>query len=207
MFSLIKIVSDCCFMPIQQFSAIPWREQVNFQWDDDETQLSNSKISNLLSVSLYVEKTIRKRIPSSTTFLQYLQQQQKTLVSMHYILSSTITCILPMILKRKTKNTTPSEQFHNLTEYQRQNRHSLRRYIWSLTFLTWYRQFNKQWPVKLVSWGWTSLLSDMMRPCHSLSRVVVPATLCSVAGTTTLNREWRSGKCVSNMAMYLFPFI
>jgi hypothetical protein len=23
-------------MPIQQFSAISWREQVNFQWDDDE---------------------------------------------------------------------------------------------------------------------------------------------------------------------------
>jgi hypothetical protein len=23
-------------MPIQQFSAIPWRKQVNFQWDDDE---------------------------------------------------------------------------------------------------------------------------------------------------------------------------
>ena len=29
-------MSDCCLMPIQQFSAISWREQVNFQWDDDE---------------------------------------------------------------------------------------------------------------------------------------------------------------------------
>jgi hypothetical protein len=28
--------SDCCLMPTQQFSAISWQEQVNFQWDDDE---------------------------------------------------------------------------------------------------------------------------------------------------------------------------
>jgi hypothetical protein len=28
--------SDCCLTPIQQFSAISRREQVNFQWDDDE---------------------------------------------------------------------------------------------------------------------------------------------------------------------------
>jgi hypothetical protein len=27
-------VSDCCLTPIQQFSAISWREQVNFQGDD-----------------------------------------------------------------------------------------------------------------------------------------------------------------------------
>jgi len=26
-----KWVSDCCLTPIQQFSAIVWREQVNFQ--------------------------------------------------------------------------------------------------------------------------------------------------------------------------------
>jgi hypothetical protein len=29
-------VSDCCLTPIHQFSAISWREQVNFQWHDDE---------------------------------------------------------------------------------------------------------------------------------------------------------------------------
>ena len=28
--------SDCCLTPIQQFSAISWWEQVNFQWDDVE---------------------------------------------------------------------------------------------------------------------------------------------------------------------------
>ena len=32
-------VSDCCLMPILPFfSAISWREQVNFQWDDDEVR-------------------------------------------------------------------------------------------------------------------------------------------------------------------------
>jgi hypothetical protein len=31
-------VSDCCITPIQQFSAISWREQVNFQSDDDEVR-------------------------------------------------------------------------------------------------------------------------------------------------------------------------
>ena len=29
-------MSDCCLMPTQQFSAISWREQDKFQWDDDE---------------------------------------------------------------------------------------------------------------------------------------------------------------------------
>jgi hypothetical protein len=29
-------MNDCCLIPIQQISAISWREQVNFQWDDDE---------------------------------------------------------------------------------------------------------------------------------------------------------------------------
>ena len=32
--------SDCCLMPTQQFSAISWREQVNFQRDDDEVSFA-----------------------------------------------------------------------------------------------------------------------------------------------------------------------
>jgi hypothetical protein len=32
-------VSECCLTPIQQFSAISWREQVNFRRDDDEVRL------------------------------------------------------------------------------------------------------------------------------------------------------------------------
>jgi len=31
-------VSDCCLAPNQQFSAISWRKQVNFQGDDDEAR-------------------------------------------------------------------------------------------------------------------------------------------------------------------------
>jgi len=34
-----KLVSDCCLTPTQQLvRAISWREQVNFQWNDDEVQ-------------------------------------------------------------------------------------------------------------------------------------------------------------------------
>jgi len=28
-------MSNCCLTTTQQFSAISWRKQVNFQWDDD----------------------------------------------------------------------------------------------------------------------------------------------------------------------------
>ena len=31
-------VSDCCLAPTQSFSAISWREQINFQWNDDEVR-------------------------------------------------------------------------------------------------------------------------------------------------------------------------
>jgi hypothetical protein len=34
--SIFGWVSDCCLTPIQQFLAASWREQVIFQWDDDE---------------------------------------------------------------------------------------------------------------------------------------------------------------------------
>jgi hypothetical protein len=34
---LIEWASGCC-LTIQQFPAISWREQVNFQWDDDEVR-------------------------------------------------------------------------------------------------------------------------------------------------------------------------
>ena len=32
------IVSVCCLTPFSNFSAISWREQVNFRWDDDEVR-------------------------------------------------------------------------------------------------------------------------------------------------------------------------
>ena len=32
-------MSDCCLTPNQNISAISWREQVNYQRDDDEVRL------------------------------------------------------------------------------------------------------------------------------------------------------------------------
>ena len=32
-------MSDCCLTPFKNFSAIPRREQVTFQWDDDDVCL------------------------------------------------------------------------------------------------------------------------------------------------------------------------
>ena len=31
-------VSDFCLMQTQKISSISWREQVNFQWNDDEVR-------------------------------------------------------------------------------------------------------------------------------------------------------------------------
>ena len=36
--SCFKWVSDCCLTQIHQFFATSWREQVNFQWGDDEVR-------------------------------------------------------------------------------------------------------------------------------------------------------------------------
>jgi hypothetical protein len=32
-------VIDCCLTPTQQLFSLPWREQVNFQWNDDESRI------------------------------------------------------------------------------------------------------------------------------------------------------------------------
>ena len=37
-FERVSDLSDCCLMPMSNFSAISWREQVNYQRDDDEVQ-------------------------------------------------------------------------------------------------------------------------------------------------------------------------
>jgi len=31
-------MNDCCLTPTQQFASISWREQVNFQLNDDEVR-------------------------------------------------------------------------------------------------------------------------------------------------------------------------
>jgi hypothetical protein len=50
-FILSEWVSDCCLMPIQQFFNISWREQVNFQWDDDEVRFALDQQAELDSAS------------------------------------------------------------------------------------------------------------------------------------------------------------
>jgi hypothetical protein len=42
-----ELESDCCLTPIQQFSAISWREQVIFQWDDDEVRFVLAQYAEL----------------------------------------------------------------------------------------------------------------------------------------------------------------
>jgi hypothetical protein len=48
----LEWVSDCCLTPIQQFSAISWREQVNFQWDDDEVRFVLDQHAELVFIVL-----------------------------------------------------------------------------------------------------------------------------------------------------------
>ena len=37
-YNISQWVSGCCLTPFSNFSAISWREQVNFHWDDDEVR-------------------------------------------------------------------------------------------------------------------------------------------------------------------------
>jgi hypothetical protein len=40
-------VSNCCLTHSQNFLAISWREQVNFQWDDDEVRFGIDQLAQL----------------------------------------------------------------------------------------------------------------------------------------------------------------
>ena len=44
---MIDWLTDCCLTLIQQFSAISWREQVNFQCDDDEVHFVLDQLAEL----------------------------------------------------------------------------------------------------------------------------------------------------------------
>ena len=43
--------SDCCLCQFSNFSAISWREQVNFQWDYDEVRFVLDQHTELESYS------------------------------------------------------------------------------------------------------------------------------------------------------------
>ena len=51
-------LSDSCLMPTQQFSAISWREQVNFQRDDDEVSFAGFD-TNFPSILVQRAKSLR----------------------------------------------------------------------------------------------------------------------------------------------------
>jgi hypothetical protein len=43
-------LTDCCLMPSLQFSAMSWREQVNFQWEDDEVHFVCVSVLDLIKI-------------------------------------------------------------------------------------------------------------------------------------------------------------
>ena len=52
-------VTDCCLKPHQHFfPAISWREQVNFQWDDDEVRFVLEQHAYL---ALYIASSLRQQ--------------------------------------------------------------------------------------------------------------------------------------------------
>jgi hypothetical protein len=76
-------VSDCCLTPTQQFSAILWREQVNFQLYDDEVRFvldQHAELDAYSASSLKQQSTDRHvaprrhiiLIPSQPVFALYL---------------------------------------------------------------------------------------------------------------------------------------
>ena len=59
-------MSDCCLMPTQQFSAISWQEQVNFQWDDDEVHFildQHAELDFYIACSLKQQSADRHVVP------------------------------------------------------------------------------------------------------------------------------------------------
>ena len=59
-------VSDCCLTPMQNFAAISWREQVYFQWNDDEVRFvldTNAELDFYSASSLKQQYTGRHVAP------------------------------------------------------------------------------------------------------------------------------------------------
>jgi hypothetical protein len=59
-------VSDCCLTPIQQFATISWREQGNFQWDDDDARFvldQHAELNFVSASSQKLQSTARRVAP------------------------------------------------------------------------------------------------------------------------------------------------
>jgi len=55
----MRWVSDCCLTLIQQFFSYIWREQVNYQWDDDEVRFVLDQHAELDFHNASSETTVR----------------------------------------------------------------------------------------------------------------------------------------------------
>ena len=63
-----------CLMPTQQFSALPWQEQVTFPWDDDEIHfvVDRGSTAREILVSLKKKKTINSYQSKSSFDIVYI---------------------------------------------------------------------------------------------------------------------------------------
>jgi len=68
-------VSDCCLTPTQQFSAISWQEQANFQWDDDDVCLVLDQHAFLIVLDHWNNSLRIGMSPHSDTFSWFQANQ------------------------------------------------------------------------------------------------------------------------------------
>ena len=79
-------MSDCCLKPIQQFFSLSWREQVNFQWDDDEIRFELDQHAELdfdSASSLKQQSRIDMSLHSDTLF--WFRANQSLLFLLHAV--------------------------------------------------------------------------------------------------------------------------
>jgi hypothetical protein len=86
-------VSDSCYTPIQQFSAISWREQVNFQCDDDEIRfvLDQHAELDLYSASALKQQSVDRHVAPLGHIILILSQLVFPLSPYCYMLSREAT--------------------------------------------------------------------------------------------------------------------
>ena len=63
-------MSDCCLVSTQEFSALSWREQVNYQLDDDEVRFVLDQPTELdfYSASSLKQQSVDRHGPTRTHY-------------------------------------------------------------------------------------------------------------------------------------------
>ena len=80
-------VSDCFLCQLSNFSAISWREQVNFQWDDDEIRFvldQRAELDFYSAISLKQQSAGRHVVHSDTS--SWFRANQKQQIQILYSL-------------------------------------------------------------------------------------------------------------------------